>query len=97
MSFKLISLSNINPGVPGSRKLSGRVPLFSSHGPRGEALEGAGSLGQEAVTGDPYPTPLGAGSQSQQSRGVPRSLTTGPHCYCFCGGPWSRTQRRRAG
>lgn len=25
--------------------------------------------------------------------GSSRSLTTGPHCYCFCGEPWSRTRR----
>lgn len=44
--------------------------------------------GKEAVMRTPghwVTEPAGWGSS--------RSLMTGPHCYCFCGEPWSRTPR----
>lgn len=45
--------------------------------------------GKEAVSR----TPPGSWVTEPAESGSSRSLMTGPHCYCFCGEPWSRTRR----
>ena len=56
------------------------------HGPG--VLKGAGPW-----EGGSDEDPPGSWVTEPAESGSSRSLMTGPHCYCFCGEPWSRTQR----
>lgn len=71
-----------------SREFSARVPPSCPWG-GSRVLQGAGSWagGSDSVGRERVTEPAEWASS--------RSPKTGPHCYCFCGEPWSRTRRVR--
>lgn len=78
------------PAVQQSRAAPQQGPLWSS---RPQRLQGAGPWGGGDAEG-----PSGAGGRGgwvtgPAESGSSRSPRTGPHYYCSCGAPWSRTRR----